>query len=238
MEQWNSYRLLALQFQARRQRSRLMNGRIIFYIALAFFSILYVILSPQPPFPGKLILKAVPIWMIAAHVFLSLKDRKGRLLFVGVLFGSAGDVVLSTDYPLSFVIGLGLFLVGHIFYILSFAHQWEFKAWKIAPAAAVLALSTSLSIALTPYLNGLTIPVYAYVFVISLMVVFAIFRNPPSPAVWIGGVLFLLSDAIIALREFMKMEIPYRAILIMSTYYLAQILIGEGSIQDNRTQKR
>jgi len=214
-----------------------MNPRIIYFIVLAFFSILYVILSPGPDFPGKLILKAVPIWMVAAHVFLSLKDRKGRLLFVGLLFGSAGDVTLSADFPMNFEAGLGLFLIGHIFYILSFAPQWEFKPWKLIPTAGVLALSTALSIALTPHLNGLTIPVYAYVFVISLMVIFAIFRNPPSPAVWIGGILFILSDAIIAIARLMKMEVPHAAILIMSTYYLAQILIGEGSIQDSRTTR-
>ncbi|MEQ8351766.1 MAG: lysoplasmalogenase [Leptospiraceae bacterium] len=212
--------------------------RIIYFVALAFFSILYVVLSPASPFPGSMFLKTLPIWMVAAHVFLTLKDRKGRLLFLGVLLGSAGDMALATQYSQSFIIGLGFFLIGHIFYISSFAHQWEFQPWKIIPAAFVMALSIGLSIALTPHLNGLTIPVYAYVFVITLMVIFAIFRNPPSPAVWIGGVLFLLSDAIIAVKEFMKLDVPHESILIMASYYMAQILIGEGSIQDSRQEAK
>ena len=95
-------------------------------------------------------------------------------------------------------------------------------------------LSIGLSIALTPRLGGLTIPVYAYVFIITLMVIFAVFRGAPSPAVWIGAVLFLLSDAIIAVQKFMEIDVPQESILIMASYYLAQILIGEGSIQDEK----
>lgn len=112
-----------------------------------------------------------------------------------------------------------------------------FRPWKLLPAGIVLLLSVGLSVALTPYLGGLTIPVYAYVFVITLMVIFAIFRRPANPAVWIGAVLFLLSDAIIALREFMKMDIPNVSILVMGSYYLAQILIAEGSIEDEARLK-
>ncbi|MCB1138597.1 MAG: lysoplasmalogenase [Leptospiraceae bacterium] len=211
-------------------------NRTLYFVVLFSLSILYIVLTAYPPFPGRMFLKAAPIWMLAGHVFLTLKDRKGRLLLIGVLFGSAGDIALSTDYKLSFVIGLGFFLIGHLFYISSFAYQWMFRPWKLLPAGFVLLLSLGLSITLTPYLGGLTIPVYAYVFVITLMVIFAIFRKPPNPAVWIGAVLFLLSDAIIALREFMKMEIPQVSILIMGSYYLAQILISEGSIEDDARQ--
>ncbi|MCB1171334.1 MAG: lysoplasmalogenase [Leptospiraceae bacterium] len=212
-------------------------NRKLYFIVLFALSILYIVLTAYPPFPGRMFLKAAPIWMLAGHVFLTLKDRKGRLLLAGILLGSAGDIALATDYKLSFVIGLGFFLIGHLFYISSFAYQWMFRPWKLLPAGIVLLLSVGLSVALTPYLGGLTIPVYAYVFVITLMVIFAIFRRPANPAVWIGAVLFLLSDAIIALREFMKMDIPNVSILVMGSYYLAQILIAEGSIEDEARLK-
>lgn len=214
-----------------------MSPRVIYYLALTFFCLLYIYVSPTTPFTGSFVLKALPIWMLAAHVFMTLKDRKGRLLLVGVLFGSAGDVALTTEFEHSLLLGLGLFLIGHVFYIASFAHQWQFKTWKIIPSGLVLLLSVGLSIVLTPHLNGLTIPVYAYIFVITLMAVLAIFRRPPSPAVWIGAVLFILSDALIALREFAEMDIPHPSVLIMSTYYLAQVLIAEGSIEDERNAK-
>ena len=212
-------------------------NRTLYFVVLFSLSILYIVLTAYPPFPGRMFLKAAPIWMLAGHVFLTLKDRKGRLLLAGILLGSAGDIALATDYKLSFVIGLGFFLIGHLFYISSFAYQWMFRPWKLLPAGIVLLLSVGLSVALTPYLGGLTIPVYAYVFVITLMVIFAIFRRPANPAVWIGAVLFLLSDAIIALREFMKMDIPNVSILVMGSYYLAQILIAEGSIEDEARLK-
>ncbi|MBU45134.1 MAG: hypothetical protein CMN76_18125 [Spirochaetaceae bacterium] len=211
-----------------------MNSRVIYYIALALFSIIYVILSPHTPYPGSILLKAIPIWLVAGHVFLTLKDLKGRLLFIGLMFGSAGDIALATDYSLSFMIGLGFFLIGHLFYIACFSRQWKFQPVRLIPAGLVMILSIGLSIALTPRLGGLTIPVYAYVFIITLMVIFAVFRGAPSPAVWIGAVLFLLSDAIIAVQKFMEIDVPQESILIMASYYLAQILIGEGSIQDEK----
>lgn len=211
-----------------------MNSRVIYYIALALFSIVYVILSPHTPYPGSILLKAIPIWLVAGHVFLTLKDLKGRLLFIGLMFGSAGDIALATDYSLSFMIGLGFFLIGHLFYIACFSGQWKFQPVRLIPAGLVMILSIGLSIALTPHLGGLTIPVYAYVFIITLMVIFAVFRGAPSPAVWIGAVLFLLSDAIIAVQKFMEIDVPHESILIMASYYLAQILIGEGSIQDEK----
>ena len=211
-----------------------MNSRVIYYIALALFSIIYVILSPHTPYPGSILLKAIPIWLVAGHVFLTLKDLKGRLLFIGHMFGSAGDIALATDYSLSFMIGLGFFLIGHLFYIACFSRQWKFQPVRLIPAGLVMILSIGLSIALTPRLGGLTIPVYAYVFIITLMVIFAVFRGAPSPAVWIGAVLFLLSDAIIAVQKFMEIDVPQESILIMASYYLAQILIGEGSIQDEK----
>ncbi len=211
-----------------------MNSRVIYYIALALFSIIYVILSPHTPYPGSILLKAIPIWLVAGHVFLTLKDLKGRLLFIGLMFGSAGDIALATDYSLSFMIGLGFFLIGHLFYIACFSRQWKFQPVRLIPVGLVMILSIGLSIALTPRLGGLTIPVYAYVFIITLMVIFAVFRGAPSPAVWIGAVLFLLSDAIIAVQKFMEIDVPQESILIMASYYLAQILIGEGSIQDEK----
>ena len=211
-----------------------MNSRVIYYIALALFSIIYVILSPHTPYPGSILLKAIPIWLVAGHVFLTLKDLKGRLLFIGLMFGSAGDIALATDYSLSFMIGLGFFLIGHLFYIACFSRQWKFQPVRLIPAGLVMILSIGLSIALTPRLGRLTIPVYAYVFIITLMVIFAVFRGAPSPAVWIGAVLFLLSDAIIAVQKFMEIDVPQESILIMASYYLAQILIGEGSIQDEK----
>ena len=205
--------------------------RRIYFIALAFFSILYVVLSAGYPFFGKVFLKALPIWMVAIHVFLTLKDRKGRLLFIGLLFGSAGDVLIGVN----FVIGLGMFLIGHLFYTSSFLHQWKFQAWKLAPVAAVVAITVIVanSLGAAPKVQPLKIPVFAYMGVIMLMVITAIFRSPKSPAVWIGAVFFLLSDAMIAINKFI-FPIEHESYLIMGTYYLAQILIGEGSIEDNR----
>jgi alkenylglycerophosphocholine/alkenylglycerophosphoethanolamine hydrolase len=211
-----------------------MNGRTIFFLLLFLFSAGYIVASPYAPFPGSIILKAIPVWMVAGHVFLTLKDRKGRLLFVGLLFGSGGDLALATDYSLSFMIGLGLFLIGHIFYISSFSMQMEFKKWRMVPSALVLILAVALSAMLTPYLADLLIPVYAYVFIITAMAIFAIFRKPANPAVWIGAVLFVISDAIIAINKFM-FPVPHESYLIMGTYYLAQILIGEGSIKDEKS---
>lgn len=85
---------------------------------------------------------------------------------------------------------------------------------------------------INPNLGNLKIPVVIYIIVIVSMVATARERfkksNPASFwQVFIGAILFFISDGIIALSRFFG-EFPESGILIMGTYVIAQLLIVMG----------
>ena len=82
-----------------------------------------------------------------------------------------------------------------------------------------------MAIVLAPHLGKMAIPVYAYLTVITVMVVFSGLRADVSPLLMLGGVIFMASDAMIAVGKFLT---PFAAgrFGVMITYYLAQFLIA------------
>lgn len=85
---------------------------------------------------------------------------------------------------------------------------------------------------INPNLGGMKIPVIAYIIVIVSMVATARDRfkkcNPASFwQVFIGAILFFISDGAIAISRFF-VEFPESGILIMGTYAIAQLLIVMG----------
>lgn len=178
-------------------------------------------------------LKAVPIWALAARVFLSLPDGKGRLLFAGLIASSVGDIVLSLPVAASFLIGLAAFFTAHVLYASSFLMQFRFRPLRLIPATVALILVSLVAVHISPHLGAMAGPVYAYVGVIALMTVSAAFRRPPALTVYFGAMVFMVSDSLIAQNRFVD-PVPFAGAAIMITYYIAQFLIAEGSVQDSK----
>ncbi len=176
-------------------------------------------------------LKAVPIWALAARVFLNLDDSKGRLLFAGLIASSVGDIILSLPLASSFLLGLAAFFTAHVLYTSSFFMQFHFRPARIIPAGAAVILVSLVGYHIAPHLGAMTGPVFAYVGVIALMTVSAAFRRPSALTVYFGAVIFMSSDSLIAQKNFVA-PVPYAGLAIMLTYYAAQLLIAEGSVRD------
>lgn len=138
-----------------------------------------------------------------------------------------------------FLVGLVSFLVGHLFYIITYRqHRWESRAGellvpqKIRFSIPVVLAGTGLVVILFPVLGPLQFPVVIYATVIIVMVMNAIFRfgRTNSRSFWMtlsGAVLFMVSDSILAINKFMG-AIEMGGVLIMLTYIIAQFLIVEG----------
>ena len=136
--------------------------------------------------------------------------------------------------------GLGSFLMAHVCYIIGFrlAQKSETKIRQVdfvktffynLPIYFVAAFTFYL---VNPNLGSLKIPVIAYIIVIVSMVTTARDRfkkcNPASFwQVFIGALLFFVSDGIIALSRFYK-AFPESGVIIMGTYATAQLLIIMG----------
>jgi uncharacterized membrane protein YhhN len=203
--------------------------RVFLRIGYPLSTIAYLVSAPWLPYPGHPLIKAAPILLLAL-VILSRAQRSGaRLLFgAGLLFSAGGDVVLATRIPLYFVIGLSLFFVAHVFYAMSFcARQRVGFLTRTLPLALVLGIVTAMAVLVLPRTGALLVPVAAYVLAITTMAVLAAVQKHDALPLYVGAVLFVVSDSIIALNKFVA-PVPWAGFLIMSTYYLAQFLLARG----------
>lgn len=161
-----------------------------------------------------------------------------KSILSALIFSWIGDILLMWSHL--FVYGLGSFLMAHVCYIIGFrlAQKSESKIHQVdfvrtfffnLPIYMVAAITFYL---INPNLGNMKIPVIAYLIVIVSMVTTARerFKKCDPSSFWqvfIGALLFFISDGIIALSKFYK-AFPESGVLIMGTYATAQLLIVMG----------
>lgn len=161
-----------------------------------------------------------------------------KSILSALIFSWIGDILLM--WPHLFVYGLGSFLMAHICYIIGFklAQKSETRIQQVdfvrtfffnLPIYLVAAFTFYL---INPNLGIMKAPVITYIIVIVSMVATARdrFKKCDSASFWqvfIGAVLFFISDGIIALSKFYH-AFPESGVLIMGTYATAQLLIIMG----------
>ncbi|MCU0402349.1 MAG: lysoplasmalogenase [Algoriphagus sp.] len=161
-----------------------------------------------------------------------------KSILSALIFSWIGDILLM--WPHLFVYGLGSFLMAHVCYIIGFklAQKSETRVQRVdfvrsfffnLPIYLVASFTFYL---INPNLGTMKIPVITYIIVIVSMVVTARdrFKKCDSASFWqvfIGAILFFISDGIIALSKFYK-AFPESGVLIMGTYATAQLLIIMG----------
>jgi uncharacterized membrane protein YhhN len=163
-----------------------------------------------------------------------------RLLLVGTVFAWGGDVALSFGGDVLFPIGMASFLVMQVLYVLAFRAvpgPGLVRAWPIAwvPYGAIWLIMNWL---IRDGVGVLMVPVMVYSAALLVMAVQALdlVLRVPRPAGWTvawGGVLFVVSDGLIALREFAGWlpEGPGTSFAIMATYLAAQLMIVTGFVR-------
>ncbi|MCP4003721.1 MAG: lysoplasmalogenase, partial [bacterium] len=132
--------------------------------------------------------------------------RYGLLVLLGLVLSWWGDVFLiPDDRPRIFQAGIASFLLGHVAYVVAFA------SLGLQPLAAVV--TTLILIApvlkilrwLRPHLPpDMTIPVYAYIVVITCMIICAVgaVANVGRPMILLGALMFYVSDLAVARDRF------------------------------------
>ena len=83
--------------------------------------------------------------------------------------------------------------------------------------------------------GALVIPVAVYILVIATMTFLAALRTIDDFRLVAGAILFMFSDAMIAINKFQyDGEIVWSHLFIMVTYYSAQLLIAWGAVRAQR----
>ncbi len=176
-------------------------------------------------------------WFISATENLSSRIKKW--IIMALCFSWLGDVLLMFQErdSMFFLLGLGSFLIAHIFYILFF-HRIKIeegvaaRSWLALPVVAYYA---TLMAVLYPRLAEMKMPVLVYGIVISLMLLLAmhmLFIKNTVAGRWMlaGALLFIISDSVLAFNKFYQ-PFEYAGIIIMLTYGLAQLFITAGAIR-------
>ncbi len=194
---------------------------------------------------SKPLLMPFLIMMLLSQV--ETKTKLVWLLVLSLLFSLCGDCFLMFSGMHFFAAGLGSFLLAHICYIYLFLKSGDRSPGHLiqTPIKALpFALyGIGLIALLWTSLGVLKIPVMLYSASILGMALTALERGGRVSSssfrmVFIGALLFLLSDSMIAINRFYQ-AIPLADIWIMITYGLAQFLIVSGMILwFNRSRKQ
>ena len=187
-------------------------------------------------------IKGISAGLASIFVFIMRPDDSlfYLVLVVALLFCLAGDLGMEKGL----IPGLPLFLVAQILFSIAFIGQsltFGVSVDSLIPALLVTLVMAIYLFLFIRYLEtsetGLgkfKVPVLVYCIFISLMLVSSILLWFTSGVLEfgvsvLGGLLFVTSDSIIAVKEFHH-EISYRELKVMSTYYAAIFLLSLAAI--------
>ena len=168
--------------------------------------------------------------------------RYRQAIMIGIAFSACGDIFLMLPeslMPSGFLFGLGSFLIAHLFFLraLTADAKWFGKRLVLPAFAAVGAINLAI---LWPGLTtDLRVPVLVYVTCLIAMTSQAVsrfltVRTIASGFAAFGGVIFLLSDTLIAYNRF-HARIIFASTCILVTYYAALWLIAKSARSEHLT---
>ena len=178
----------------------------------------------------------------AAFVALALRcgatdSAYGRLILAGLVLSWCGDLLLVGTSREAFLAGLAAFLLAHVAYIAAFVRHGVDRAWAVSAAVPVAVIAITVWAWLAPHTPAaLSVPVRAYVAVISVMVIFAIATRGRggSGLILAGAVLFFLSDLSVAALRLVQTPHP-TYVAGLPLYYAAQVCFAL-SVSQSRSQ--
>lgn len=166
-----------------------------------------------------------------------LNSHTKKFTSLALIMSLIGDILLLFVYKSEyfFIAGLLAFLTAHIMYCLVFLKYRNASTKPYVFIALLLVYALGLFSVLKSGLGDLLIPVIIYMCVILLMAVSAFLRRRKVNTtsfnfVFIGALVFMLSDSLLALNKFYE-PLALADFSIMFTYALAQLLIVLGLLK-------
>ncbi len=180
------------------------------------------------------------IVLLAVIAALVIRSRYALLALPGMLFGFHGDLCLAKIPPLKklyrdpFIVGAGSFLIGHIFYIAAFLSAMEQvpvgPLWASITLYSIATFAAWMAAAMRAKGSAfLSVGLLIYALTIGVMASFAFaLAHARGGVFWLtalAGLLFVVSDGLIAVKDFIGKPIPHGDAWIWATYAPAQFLI-------------
>ncbi|MBE3000175.1 lysoplasmalogenase [Nocardiopsis sp. HNM0947] len=156
-------------------------------------------------------------------------DRLTWLVLAALAFSWLGDTVpVLADGDTAMLVLIGFFLVAQVVYAIAF---WPLRGESILHRRRGLVVVYALVVGVLvgvclPGAGPLVVPAVLYGVVLGTMAVLATGVHRLAA---VGAVLFVFSDALIALRAFVPVfDLPHDGVWVMATYTAAQVLIVLG----------
>jgi len=155
-----------------------------------------------------------------------------HFLLSGLLLCLVGDVCLAFQQEKMFLWGLISFLLGHVSYSFGFFHVARPGAWTWGGSIIVLCISSRIYFWLKPRLGAMKTPVMVYCIAITVMLsgAWSVLGNSRLPLsgrlmIFIGGLLFYVSDVFVARDRFLKKEF-FNRLVGLPLYYTGQFILA------------
>ncbi|WP_433158656.1 lysoplasmalogenase [Kribbella sp. CA-247076] len=172
---------------------------------------------------AKALKQASKVSLMPLLLSWSRSEKAPPLIQAALLASAAGDLLLETDLQLA---GIAAFAAAHVCYLAVYLGKPGQRSWRVV--AAYGALWAALVAVLSPGLGGQRVPVAAYALLLTATAIVSRWHSPRSG---LGGTLFLISDALIAMR-LAGHNFRGRGILVMTTYAAGQYFLTSGALRD------
>ncbi len=211
---------------------------ILMMMAMTFFICNSFIFAPEFSKLGRYLTKGIASLLFVffgifnfnfAKKSEEVKNKKFMLfMIIGLVFAMLGDMFLI-DF---FIVGAGLFAVGHVFYFVAFCFVSKFKFRDLICMVAIF-VPAILVILLYPHFvfDGMLPVVIAYALIISAMLGKAIsnaFEKGNKVLNWvvlIGALMFFLSDLMLLFNVFASAPFVFDVACI-ALYYPAEFVLA------------
>jgi uncharacterized membrane protein YhhN len=181
----------------------------------------YVLTIPYSPYPGSVLVKALPILILLGVARVSLQGSARLFMATALLFSAGGDIFMETD---NFTQGLASFLIAQLCYAWYFFSQRTRGTLPYTRLIFIVVIMLGVSFSVISHAGEAIIPVAVYMVAIAAMAITAALYRTPSTLIFVGALLFVASDSMIGINRFVT---PFQGskYAIMLTYYGAQLLI-------------
>ncbi|CAK1542426.1 unnamed protein product [Leptosia nina] len=196
------------------------NRRLVPFFKAVFIYFALSCEADGPPSAWAAAFKCAPVMCLMACVAGCGYGWYARFVALGLGLSAIGDALLV--WPQYFLPGMGAFAVAHIAYILAFG-------WKPQSYLTLYVIYEGVSLyiqAICPPAS-LSVLVQGYALLLTTMTWHGIVRKGIQRY---GVLLFLISDAILGYSLF-RGTVPYKQVIVMSTYYSGQFFIAMSALQ-------
>lgn len=182
-------------------------------------------------------LRTVCLWLLMPLLAIYLLSRTGvrpgrtaGLVLAALVFSWLGD---AAGDPM--LLKIAFFLVAQLIYVIALLPYWRTSVVRKPVALIPYAVVVVTLVALVAASAGeLLVPVAVYGSCVGIMAVLATGLNRTAG---LGGALFVVSDSLLAIDNFVDgAAIPAAGVWIMVTYLLAQLLLVRGVLRRSRVR--